>query len=84
MENDDFSGRPRPSGRQSYLLRGICMHNLDPKSGGKCGNDYVYIFPGVGTAKDGRLSVELRIKFIILNTKSIVLNAKFIIFNTKC
>ena len=32
-----------------YLLRRICMHGLDPESGGKCGNDYVYILAGVGT-----------------------------------
>ena len=24
------------------------MHNLDPSLLGECGNDYVYIFPGVG------------------------------------
>ena len=34
-----------------YLLRGTCMHNLDPKPGANCGRrgfDSVYIFPGVG------------------------------------
>ena len=34
----------------AYLLRGICGHNLDPKSGANCGFCYVYIFPGVGTS----------------------------------
>ena len=29
---------------------GICMHNLDPKSGVNCGFCYGYIFPGVGTS----------------------------------
>ena len=32
-----------------YLLWGICMHNLDPKSRGKWELNYVYIFPGVDT-----------------------------------
>ena len=43
-----------------YLIRSICVHNLDPKSRGKCGNDYAVlyicnvllysVFPGVGSA----------------------------------
>ena len=32
-----------------YLLRGICMQNLDPESGANCDVYYAYIFPGVGT-----------------------------------
>ena len=32
-----------------YLLRGACMHNLEPDLGGKWGFDYVYILHGVGT-----------------------------------
>ena len=31
----------------AYLLRSICIHNLDPESREKCGNDYVYILNGV-------------------------------------
>ena len=26
----------------------LCIHNLDPESRGKCGNDYVYILSGAG------------------------------------
>ena len=33
------------------LLRGACMHNLDPKSGANCGFCHVYIFPGVDTRR---------------------------------
>ena len=33
----------------SYLLRGVCTHNLDLKSGANCGVCYVCIFTGVGT-----------------------------------
>ena len=32
-----------------YLLQGIYIHNLDPKSGANCDFRCVYIFPGVGT-----------------------------------
>ena len=34
-----------------HLVRGICMHNLDPKSGANCGFFYVYILLGAGSAK---------------------------------
>ena len=37
-----------------YLLRSICIHNLDPESCGQCGTDVVYILNGVGTSVSGR------------------------------
>ena len=40
----------RGEGSIPYLLRGICMHGLDPKSGANRGFCHVYIFPGVGTS----------------------------------
>ena len=40
---------PPTNPNATYLLRGICIHNLGPESGGNCGFCYVYIFPGVGT-----------------------------------
>ena len=68
---------------EKYLLRSICTPNLDPESRGKCGSDYVYIFPGAGTAmiscskwcgRSTELLVTHHLKYI-LNAFKYILNA---------
>ena len=44
----DLTGTTEEDWR-AVLAEVICMHNVDPKSGGKWGLNYVYIFPGAGT-----------------------------------
>ena len=67
----------------SYLLRGICMHNLDPKSGANCGFCYVYTFPGVGTHQGATPEPPKQCPSLCQAANFIGLNTKFILLNTK-
>ena len=54
---------PAPDSHTGFLLRGVCMHNLDPKSGANCGFCCVYIFPGVGTGASAGCEVTININY---------------------